>query len=199
MRGETKEALAWCGENRAALKKNPVCFIPSEATSYMLIFVQHNLEFELRLQQYIEMVRTRDPKKLLEATLHARKYLAPHMDTKAEEIHQAAGLLVYPPDTRAEPYKVSLHHTTPSNPHFRTNLITSYSLFTPQHAGPSSPTSTPSPTTASSPSPTDPSSTPPSQPASPPSKPPPATPPTPPHPPTPALPPPPSAPSAPPN
>ncbi|RJE22124.1 hypothetical protein PHISCL_05521 [Aspergillus sclerotialis] len=88
-RGETKEALQWCGENKAALKKS-----------------QFNLEFELRLQQYIEMVRAGDKGKYIEAMLHAKKYLTPYMDSQSTEIHRAAGLLAFPKDTKAEPYKV---------------------------------------------------------------------------------------------
>lgn len=68
--------------------------------------LQYNLEFELRLQQYIEMIRTGDKKKLLDAMLHAKKYLTPYMDTQATEIRRAAGLLAFPRDTRAEPYRV---------------------------------------------------------------------------------------------
>ncbi|KAL4942855.1 hypothetical protein BDV06DRAFT_221791 [Aspergillus oleicola] len=86
--GETKDALQWCSENKAALKKS-----------------QYNLEFELRLQQYIEMIRKRDKTKFVDAMVHARKYLAPYTETQSAEIHRAAGLLAFPPDTKAEPYK----------------------------------------------------------------------------------------------
>ncbi|PGG98070.1 protein fyv10 [Polytolypa hystricis UAMH7299] len=85
LRGETKEALQWCGENKAALKK-----------------LQNNLEFELRLQQYIEMVRAGEK---AEARQHAKKYLAQHNETQSAEIFHAAGLLVFLPTTHAEPYK----------------------------------------------------------------------------------------------
>ncbi|CAI7657522.1 unnamed protein product [Penicillium pancosmium] len=86
--GETKEALQWCGENKAALKKS-----------------QHNLEFELRLQQYIELVRSRDQTKKIEAIAHAKRYLVTNQETQNKEIMRAAGMLVITPDTRAEPYK----------------------------------------------------------------------------------------------
>ncbi|KAI9371115.1 protein fyv10 [Aspergillus egyptiacus] len=87
-RGETKDALHWCNENKAALKKS-----------------QYNLEFELRLQQYIEMIRTGDKTKFVDARAHAKRYLAPYIETQSTEIHRAAGLLAFPPDTKAEPYK----------------------------------------------------------------------------------------------
>lgn len=41
-----------------------------------------------------------------EARQHAKRFLTPHSETQAQDIRRAAGLLVYPPDTRAEPYKV---------------------------------------------------------------------------------------------
>ncbi|KAK5240422.1 GID complex subunit containing RING finger motif, partial [Cryomyces antarcticus] len=84
--GRTGEALAWCADNKQALKKT-----------------DSNLEIELRLQQYIELVRTGENPKLIEATLHARKYLAAQQDT--EFTMRAAGLLVFPPGTAAEPYR----------------------------------------------------------------------------------------------
>lgn len=56
----TNEALGWCSENKQSLKK-----------------MGSILEFELRLQQYIELVRTREPAKLGEAWAFARKHLAP--------------------------------------------------------------------------------------------------------------------------
>ncbi|KAE8382124.1 protein fyv10 [Aspergillus bertholletiae] len=87
-RGESKDALQWCNENKAALKKS-----------------QHNLEFELRLQQYIEMVRTRDKGKLVEAMAYAKRFLSPYIESQSTEIHRAAGLLAFPQDTIAEPYK----------------------------------------------------------------------------------------------
>lgn len=68
--------------------------------------MKHNLEFELRLQQYIEMVRTQDKSKKVEAIIHAKKYLIPSHQSQNSEIMRAAGMLVFTQDTRAEPYKV---------------------------------------------------------------------------------------------
>ncbi|KAJ5466737.1 hypothetical protein N7539_009466 [Penicillium diatomitis] len=87
-RGDTKEALQWCSENKAALKKS-----------------QHNLEFELRLQQFVELVRPQDPLKKIEAISHARKYLVPNHDHDSKELQRAAGMLVFNESTRVEPYK----------------------------------------------------------------------------------------------
>lgn len=107
-RGETKEALQWCGENKAALKKSQVSWNCSVALgrSANPTLMKHNLEFELRLQQYIEMVRTQDKSKKVEAIIHAKKYLIPNHQSQNSEIMRAAGLLVFTQHTRAEPYKV---------------------------------------------------------------------------------------------
>ncbi|KKY25449.1 putative macrophage erythroblast attacher [Phaeomoniella chlamydospora] len=85
-KGETKDALAWCAENRTALKK----------------LGQNDLEFELRLQQYIEMLRRASK---TEALSHARKYLATNFSTNEEAVKKATGLLAFGPDTYVEPYK----------------------------------------------------------------------------------------------
>ncbi|MCJ1260163.1 GID complex subunit containing RING finger motif [Lobaria immixta] len=84
-RRSTQECLAWCAEHRPMMRKT-----------------SNNLEFELRLQHYIELRRNGQ---LLEARQHAQKYIAPHKDTHLDKIHRAAGLLAFPPDTQAEPYK----------------------------------------------------------------------------------------------
>lgn len=52
------------------------------------------------------MVRTGQPTKMIEAMQHAKKYLSPYLETQSVEIHRAAGLLAFPRDTDAEPYKV---------------------------------------------------------------------------------------------
>lgn len=85
-RGSAAEALVWCREHQALMKK-----------------AGGALEFELRLQQFIEQRREG---KLAEAKRHAQKYLAPYIDTYPNEFYQAMGLLAYPPNTRAEKYKV---------------------------------------------------------------------------------------------
>jgi macrophage erythroblast attacher len=100
-RGETKDALMWCTENRTALKK----------------IGQNNLEFELRLQQYIEMIRTGGPGKQFEAILHAKKFLVPFKDTHNEAIFHAAGLLAQPPNTSHDPYKVRLQTSDATRKH----------------------------------------------------------------------------------
>ncbi|PKY05369.1 protein fyv10 [Aspergillus campestris IBT 28561] len=120
-RGETKDALQWCSENKAALKRSQVrpsvrLILPSHRHLQLALsiedqrqrltrHVQYNLEFELRLQQYIEIIRAGDRTKYVDAMNHAKKYLTPYIDTQSAEIHRAAGLLAFPRDTKAEPYK----------------------------------------------------------------------------------------------
>jgi macrophage erythroblast attacher len=76
---------------------------------------QNDLEFQLRLQQYIEMVRDGDHEKILGAALHFRKYLTGY-EAKSESDKQlaefslqAAGLLAFDEDTMTEPFSVRCH------------------------------------------------------------------------------------------
>ena len=89
-RGEVKEALVWVSENRNALKK---------------LALPTSLEFELRLQQYIELARSGDISKRIEAIKHAQKYLAPHPSTGPSAMFQASALLAHSSSTTEEPYK----------------------------------------------------------------------------------------------
>lgn len=72
----------------------------------MLMVWQSNLEFMLRFQQYIELVRSQDQAKLLESIVHAKKHLLPFRESYPKEVQQACGLLAFPPNTRAEAYSV---------------------------------------------------------------------------------------------
>ncbi|KAF1351662.1 protein FYV10 [Lizonia empirigonia] len=84
----TTLALEWCKEHGKELKKGGSM-----------------LEFELRLQQYIELVRQghkRGEAKLVEARAHAKKYLSGSGDF--ELLGRAAGLLAYRPWDEVEPY-----------------------------------------------------------------------------------------------
>ncbi|KAJ8065111.1 hypothetical protein OCU04_005824 [Sclerotinia nivalis] len=85
--GKVAEALAWCSENKKELRK-----------------MESNLEFMLRFQQYVELVRTQDEAKLVESIAHAKKYLLPLRESYPKEVQQACGLLAFPPGTRASGY-----------------------------------------------------------------------------------------------
>ncbi|KAM0820619.1 putative CTLH/CRA C-terminal to lish motif domain-containing protein [Seiridium cardinale] len=86
--GSVTEALAWCtaGDTKKELRK-----------------MDSNLEFMLRYQQYIELVRAYTPSKLNEAIKHAQKWLHPYRQSHAQEVRQACGLLAVPP-SRASAY-----------------------------------------------------------------------------------------------
>jgi macrophage erythroblast attacher len=76
-------ALGWCNENKGTLKK----------------MGNNTFEFELRLQQYIELARaghrTGELKKFTDARTHAAKYLVSHPDASWKA--RAATLLAIPP------------------------------------------------------------------------------------------------------
>jgi len=61
----------------------------------------------LRLQQYIELVRSQSPDKLLAAIEHAQKYLFPMRYTYPTEVDQCAGLLAFPPVSGQDAYAVA--------------------------------------------------------------------------------------------
>ncbi|KAF7937104.1 uncharacterized protein EAE98_001418 [Botrytis deweyae] len=86
-KGKVTEALAWCSENKKELRK-----------------MESNLEFMLRFQQYVELVRTKDEAKLVESIAHAKKYLLPFRESYPKEVQQACGLLAFPPETKASGY-----------------------------------------------------------------------------------------------
>lgn len=105
------EALAWCAENKKELRKADV------STSFYAYLrermdgcsqsPQNKLEFMLRIQQYVEIMRTQDIDKIVrEAIPHMKKYITPLKDKYPEEMKHLAGLLAYPPDTPVEVYKV---------------------------------------------------------------------------------------------
>ena len=85
---------------------------------------QSSLEFMLRFQQYIELVRTQDQAKLLESIIHAKKYLLPFRDSYPKEVQQACGLLAFPPGTRADAYAVCFPIQLPQHIPFSLDILT---------------------------------------------------------------------------
>ncbi|KAJ3310598.1 GID complex subunit containing RING finger motif [Boothiomyces sp. JEL0838] len=79
------EALQWCNENKSSLKK-----------------IKSPLEFNLRLQEYIELVREG---KIPTAIQYVRKYLTPWSDLYLKEIQQAMGLLAFNSTTKCNNYR----------------------------------------------------------------------------------------------
>ncbi|KAK3375095.1 CTLH/CRA C-terminal to lish motif domain-containing protein [Podospora didyma] len=83
-----QEALAWCSENKKALRN-----------------MNSNLEFMLRCQQFIEMLRAGTPANCTAAIAHAKRFIVPFNDTYREQVESVAGLLAYRPGTTLEPYQ----------------------------------------------------------------------------------------------
>jgi macrophage erythroblast attacher len=83
------EALQWCLENKSALKK-----------------MKSSLEFQLRLQEYIELVKDRQ---FGPAIVYLKKHLISWSDTHLKEIQQASGLLAFTRSTPCSQYKVCIY------------------------------------------------------------------------------------------
>ncbi|PSC75906.1 macrophage erythroblast attacher [Micractinium conductrix] len=77
-------ALAWCEEQRARLRK-----------------AKSRLEFKLRVQEFVELVRSGQQ---LEAIAYARRHLAPWAVQYLPELQRAAALLAFQAGTKCGPY-----------------------------------------------------------------------------------------------
>lgn len=62
------------------------------------------MEFQLRLQEYVELVRQR---KFIEAISYAKKYLASFASVYGKEVQTALALVAFGPDTQCLRYKAS--------------------------------------------------------------------------------------------
>ena len=83
-RKDTAKCLAWCHDNKSKLRKQ-----------------KSSLEFNIRLQEYIELVREG---RKMEAVKHAKKYLANAEPDLMFDVQRALALLAFPPDTTISPY-----------------------------------------------------------------------------------------------
>ncbi|KAK8671660.1 hypothetical protein V6N13_038248 [Hibiscus sabdariffa] len=81
-------ALAWCADNKSRLKKSKSKF-----------------EFQLRLQEFIELVRAEN---YMRAILYARRYLAPWGATHLKELQQVMTTLAFRSNTECAKYKVNI-------------------------------------------------------------------------------------------
>ncbi|XP_077972417.1 E3 ubiquitin-protein transferase MAEA-like [Styela clava] len=88
---DSSRCLAWCHDNRSRLRK-----------------LKSNLEFSLRIQEFVELVRMNER---VEAIKHARKFFGAAEGSQLEEVKQVMGLLAFPVDTHVSPYKDLLSHT----------------------------------------------------------------------------------------
>lgn len=66
---------------------------------------KNTLEFELRRQEFIELVRRNQ---IVDAIAFAQRNLAPHRVFQQKEVDQVCALLCYKEGTTTEPYKVSI-------------------------------------------------------------------------------------------
>lgn len=97
-KGETKEALAWIKDNRDAIKK--LLEKEKQAGTSQGTPISA-LEFELRLQEYIELLRKSD---VYDASIYAQKHLSPYRETYIAASHAIAGLLAQDPTSPTDPY-----------------------------------------------------------------------------------------------
>lgn len=83
---EVTPALAWCADNKSRLKKSKSKF-----------------EFQLRLQEFIELVRSEN---MMRAITYARKYLSPWGSTHMKELQRVLATLAFKSNTECTTYKV---------------------------------------------------------------------------------------------
>ena len=101
--GSVTEALAWCNDNKKELRKlqvgrHYILVLPVDPhTANLRLPLQSNLEFLLRCQQYIELLRINTPSKSVEAITHAKKYIAPFQEQYPDEVREMAALLAHRP------------------------------------------------------------------------------------------------------
>ncbi|CAM8910718.1 hypothetical protein QQ045_033322 [Rhodiola kirilowii] len=79
-------ALAWCADNKSRLKKS-----------------KSKIEFQLRLQEFIEFVRAENN---MRAITYARKYLSPWGGTYMKELQRVLATLIFKNNTDCVIYKV---------------------------------------------------------------------------------------------
>ncbi|KAK5945074.1 GID complex subunit containing RING finger motif [Knufia obscura] len=105
--GSTTEALRWVVRNKDSLKKL-LEKTPDKAMITPAVTPKvSQLEFELRFQEYIELLRrhpTRDSARY-EAIMHAQKHLAPHSAAFPVQYRITAGLLAVDPTDPSESYQ----------------------------------------------------------------------------------------------
>lgn len=63
------------------------------------------MEFELRLQEFVELARNR---KTTEAMAYSRKHFTPYLETHSKKVILYMGLLAYSPDIPIQRYQVGI-------------------------------------------------------------------------------------------
>ncbi|XP_060064943.1 E3 ubiquitin-protein transferase MAEA-like [Ylistrum balloti] len=85
LRRETTPCLNWCYDNKSKLRK-----------------MKSTLEFKLRQQEFIELVRSNQR---MEAVRHARKYFVNLEEDQLSDVQRVMGLLAFPSDTSITSYQ----------------------------------------------------------------------------------------------
>uniref|UniRef100_A0A671YDH6 E3 ubiquitin-protein transferase MAEA n=1 Tax=Sparus aurata TaxID=8175 RepID=A0A671YDH6_SPAAU len=108
-RQETATCLAWCHDNKSRLRKMKKHVGHNrDSTSvvstywFVLFLFQSCLEFSLRIQEFIELIRQN---KRMDAVRHARKHFSQAEGGQLDEVRQVMGMLAFPSDTHISPYK----------------------------------------------------------------------------------------------
>jgi len=116
-RGDVSKCLSWCHDNKSKLRK-----------------MKSTLEFNVRLQEFIEMIK-KDQK--MEAVRHAKKFLSTDDPEHLPIVQQGMALLAFPLDTVLQPYKDLLDHGRWQSlieqfrsENYRLHQLSSQSMFT---------------------------------------------------------------------
>lgn len=88
---ETSKCLIWCHDNKSKLRK-----------------LKSNMEFNLRMQEFIELVRSN---RRMDAIKHARKHFPSFEEEHLASIQQVMALLAFPVTTEIECYKTLFDET----------------------------------------------------------------------------------------
>lgn len=86
----------------------------------VFLWWQSKFEFQLRLQEFIEMVRAEN---MMRAITYARKYLAPWGSTHMKELQRVMATLAFRSNTECAIYKVSTFFSWTSTFSSRTSMI----------------------------------------------------------------------------
>ncbi|XP_064630741.1 E3 ubiquitin-protein transferase MAEA-like [Lineus longissimus] len=116
MTKETAKCLTWCHDNKSKLRK-----------------LKSSLEFNLRQQEFIELIRCN---KRMDAVRHARKFFTNLEDNQLFDVQRVMGLLAFPSDTNVSPYKELLDTSRWESlvqqfryENFRLHQLNTYSIF----------------------------------------------------------------------
>uniref|UniRef100_A0A8C5HLE6 E3 ubiquitin-protein transferase MAEA n=1 Tax=Gouania willdenowi TaxID=441366 RepID=A0A8C5HLE6_GOUWI len=112
-RQETATCLAWCHDNKSRLrqknkqncsKENKLHIVISSSFCFSRLLPEFCscLEFSLRIQEFIELIRQN---KRMDAVRHARKHFSQAEGGQLDEVRQVMGMLAFPSDTHISPYK----------------------------------------------------------------------------------------------